>query len=213
MKAMSINKCAALLSHFSRLVFGFSGLFIVALSSLGQGTITFDNPPMPSGTATLTQRYDEAGMSFTPIGSVGFVRQGGVAQAPENGTTYLQALLGSTLQFSYTNGSSFNLVAVDLAEYSTVVPVLTVTFMGYRQDGSIVTTILTPDGVIDGTGPLADFQTFYFGPEFSNLIRVEIPTYGWSLDNLVVAVPEPGVGALVVVGIRARWFFRRRCRA
>src|SRR6266849_3426315 len=49
--------------------------------ALGQGTvlhITFDWPtPQPPGTAVLTNRYDESGMSFTPIGPVGFVRQGG----------------------------------------------------------------------------------------------------------------------------------------
>ena len=63
-------------------------------------------------------------------------------------------------------------------------------------------TDLTTDGIIDGTGPLADFETFTFGPEFSGLTRVEIPTIGWSLDNLAVSlgVPEPGTGALLIVG-------------
>ena len=45
-----------------------------------QGTlqITFDEPtPQPPGTAVLIQRYDESGMTFTPIGVEGFVRRGG----------------------------------------------------------------------------------------------------------------------------------------
>jgi hypothetical protein len=95
----------------------------------------------------------------------------------------------------------FSLASVELAEYSTVVPdAVTVPVIGYRTDGSTVMTSFTTDGIIDGTGFLDDFQTFFFGPEFSELTRVEIPTYGWSLDNLVVVVPEPSSGILLLSG-------------
>jgi hypothetical protein len=173
----------------------------------GQGTftwITFDGPPLqPPGTVYNTQQYYENSMSFTPLaGTVGFGRAGGgVAQLPDNGTAYLQAALGQSLTFGFINGSVFDLRSVDLAEYSTVVPnAVTVHLVGYRPNGSTVTTDLTTDGIIDGSGPLVDFQTFSFGPEFSGLTRVEIPTIGWSLDNLGIRVPEPGAGALVMVG-------------
>jgi hypothetical protein len=103
--------------------------------------------------------------------------------------------------FSLTNGSLFGLVSVDLAEYSTgFTEPVTVHFLGYRLDGSTVTADLTTDGIIDGTGPLPDFQTLYFGPEFTGLTRVEIPTWGWSLDNLFVSVPEPGTWAILTLG-------------
>src|SRR5262245_38652864 len=103
--------------------------------------------------------------------------------------------------FQFSIGSPFNLMSVDLADSSTVVPdAVTVHLVGYRVDGSIVTQDFTTDGIIDGTGPIQDFQTFHFGPEFSNLTRVEIPTSGWSLDNLVVAVPEPSTVALCFAG-------------
>jgi hypothetical protein len=76
-----------------------------------------------------------------------------------------------------------------------------VQFVGYRLDGSVVATDFTTDGIIDGTGPGSDFQTFFFGPEFSNLTRVEIPNAGWSLDNLFVTpVPEPGTFAFFAIG-------------
>ena len=130
-------------------------------------------------------------MSFNPFRSWGFGRVGSnpPSELPDNGTAYLQAALGDSLMLRFTNGSPFNLMSVDLAEYSTVVPdARTVHFVGYRADGSIVTQDFTTDGIIDGTGPVADFQTFYFGPEFSGLSRVEIPTYAWSLDNPVVVV-------------------------
>lgn len=183
-------------------------LFCFLAQCQGQGTlqITFDGPPVqPPGTAKIVQEYDEAGMSFTPIpGSLyGFVRVGinPVGGRPDNGTAYLQAGLGSTLRFSFTNGTYFDLVSVDLAEYSTLFQEpLMVHFVGYRHDGTVVTTDVTTDGIIDGTGPLADFQTFYFSSPFTDLDRVEIPTYGWSLDNLVVSrdVPEPPAGHLLV---------------
>jgi hypothetical protein len=106
------------------------------------------------------------------------------------------------MMFNYINAPAFDLIAVDLAEYSTFFqePV-SVRFLAYRTDGSIVTTTLVTDGIIDGTGPLADFQTFYFGAEFRGLTRVEMPNSGWSLDNLVVSVPEPTAGALLFTGI------------
>jgi len=124
----------------------------------------------------------------------------------------LQALLGSDLMIRLSSGSPFNLMSVDLAEYSTVVPdAVTVHFVGYRFDGSIVTQDFTTDGIIDGTGPGVDFETFHFGPEFSNLSRVEIPTFGWSLDNLVV-VPEPGTWSLIILGAGVATILFRRGR-
>ncbi len=116
--------------------------------------------------------------------------------------------------FSFTNGSAFQMVSLDLAEFSTLYQEpLVVRFLGYHPDGSMVTTDFITDGIIDGTGPVADFQTFYFGPEFSGLTRVEIPTYGWSLDNLVVTIPEPSVGGLLFLGAALggfRFFMRKQ---
>ena len=113
--------------------------------------------------------------------------------------------------FSVSNGSLFGLVSVDLAEYSTVVPdAVTVHFVGYRQDGSTITTDFTTDGIIDGTGPLADFQTFYFDKEWTGLTRVEIPTFGWSLDNLVVSIPEPSAVTIIFLGSAILFCSRRR---
>jgi len=146
------------------------------------------------------------GVWFLPIpGSDGFTRMGGgIPGFPENGTAYLDASLGDSLMFGLDDGSSFDPVSVDLAEYSTLFQQpLTVPFVGYRRDGSTVTASLTTDGIIDGTGPLADFETLHFPPQFASVYQVRIPAYGWSLDNLVLSrwVPEPGTGALVIVGL------------
>jgi hypothetical protein len=149
-------------------------------------------------------------MSFTPIPpDTVFGRQGGSFTGyPENGTAYLQVGFGGTLSFAFTNGTAFDMVSIDLAEYSTVLSdPTTVQFIGYRHDGTIVTTSFTTDGVIDGTGPLRDFQTFTFGSSFTDLVRVEIPSSPWSLDNLAVSIPEPSTPAVLFLGglLLAAW--------
>ncbi len=183
-----------------------------AVASNGQGTlrITFDGPPPQApGTAMLVTRYDEAGLSFTPIstndGRHAFVRRGGGTLGyPENGTAYVQAGLGTTLMFTFTNRSVFDIVSVDLAGYSTVVPEGYFRFVGYRHSGEVVTNDITINGIA--------FQTFALGPQFTGLDRVEIPSTPWSLDNLVLRVPEPACAALAAWGLvllAARWRMAR----
>lgn len=186
----------------------------------GQGPllITFDGPPsLASGSAVLVQSYYESGLVFQPIGipgpgnTFGRVASNPNPARPDNGTAYLQAGLGSTLMFGSTNGFLFDLLSVDLAEYSTVVPnAVTVHFIGYYMDGSTVTRDITTDGIIDGTGPISDFQTFDF-QGWTGLTRVEIPTFGWSLDNVRAwSIPEPTNGALLIVGGITLWLMRSR---
>ena len=114
--------------------------------------------------------------------------------------------------FSFLDGSVFNLISVDLAEFSITVTNTTVPFIGYRQDGSTVMTSFKTDGLIDGPGGVRDFETFYFDTkDWSGLDRVEIPTYGWSLDNLVVStIPEPATVLLAFVGGSLLWAARSR---
>ena len=182
-------------------------VLFVAVWSQAQGTftVTFDGPPvLPPGTARLVQYYSESGVWFlTMPGTDGFGR---VAISPnpgrpDNGTAYVQASLGDSLMFGLEDGSSFDPVSVDLAEYSTLFQQpLGVRFVGYRPDGSTVTANMTTDGIIDGTGPLADVETFYFSRDFSGLTRVEIPLPLWSLDNLRLGIPEPGIGRVLLAG-------------
>ena len=157
--------------------------------------------------AAIVQEYRESGMWFRPIGEPypGIGRRGSATLEgyPRNGTSYIQTLAGQSLVFSFLDNSLFDLQAMDLAEYSTVIGIASVRMIGYRPDGSSVTTVLVTDGIIDGSGPLQDFETFLFGPEWSGLSRVEMPYPGCSLDNLVVAIPEPGTGALILTGIAA----------
>ena len=189
---------------------GVCALLLSVCVANAQGTfqtlsITFDGPPLqPPGSAGVIQSYREAGVWFAPIpGTDGFIRRGSSPPLgwPDNGTACVLGSLGDSLMFGLDDGSDFGLASVDLAEWSTAYPeAVTVPFVGYRRDGSTVTASFTTDGIMDGTGPLADFQTVYFGPEFAGVYRVRIPAYGWSLDNLVVSIPEPGTSTLLAIG-------------
>jgi hypothetical protein len=169
-------------------------------TAAAQGTVTFDGPPVqPRDSASITAYYSEGGMIFVPLApATGFVRNGGGGVIwPENGTAYVQTLSDEAITFDSLRGVPFGLMSVDLAEYSTLFPYpWTVRFVGYRADGSTVTNSFTTDGIIDGTGPLADFETFYFDQSFTNLTRVDVPSYRWSLDNLRFSIPEPSPLAL-----------------
>ncbi len=168
--------------------------------------ITFDGAPaIAPGTGQVVQEYYESGIAFTPIDpnapGAGFGRRGANPTPgwPDSGTTYIQAGLLSTLKFSFPDGSLFGLASVDLAEYSDVLrdPV-TVRFVGYRPDGSTATAAITTGGIFNGVAPV--FQTFYFAPDFTGFERVEIPSVPWSLDNLVVSIPEPAGLTLLLLG-------------
>ena len=122
-------------------------------------------------------------------------------------------LIDSTSSRPWLDNSDFRLVSVDLAELSTAYPEpVRVHFVGYRRDGTMVATDLLTDGIMDGTGPLSDFQTLYFGPAFSGVYQVQIPTIGYWLDNLAVAIPEPGAIPLLALGAGIFHALRLRTR-
>lgn len=179
----------------SSILFSIAAIFLLGrATSFAQTslTITFDGPPpQPPGTEYGTKYYQESGMVFTPATADvdgQFSRcGGGISYFPENGTAYLQD--GTSLVFSFTNGILFSLVSVDLASYSVVDPdPIDIQFVGHRFDGSFVTNSFS--------GTATDFQTFQFGPEFTNLTQVEVFGNSWSLDNLVV---QPGPPVLSII--------------
>ncbi len=188
-------------------------LGLMPLRSEGQGTLQYraafeGPPPIAPNSSVLVSYYSELGMEFRPIGAGQFGRSGGAEPGfAQDGTAYLFAALGNSLSASRSGGQRFGLVSVDLAEFSILYQTpLTVLFVGYRADGTTATTEFKTDGIIDSSGPLADFQTFYFGPSFADLVRVEMPTYGWALDNMVFSqVPEPASVAMLLVGGLVLW--------
>ena len=89
-----------------------------------------------------------------------------------------------------------------------------------RQCGiATFTTDLVPS---DGPGPNVDFETFYFGPGWTNLVAIEflvIPpdedTRQMGYDNIVLnvePVPEPSSVLLALIGVASLALCRRRIR-
>jgi len=208
--------------RINAVVAGGLALFCLVARCSGQGTMTvrFEGPPFPGatypqppGTTSPISQYSESGMRFwDPSGPQPLVLSGGgMTWAPENGTAYLRVISGG-VAFGFNSLALFDLVSLDLAEFSTGLPgPVTVHVVGYRVQDQIAGTVdLTTDGVNDGTGPLADFQTFTFDDRFRNLYRVELSTGGFSLDNVVVGgIPEPSAGGLVLLGALCGLGWRR----
>lgn len=107
---------------------------------------------------------------------------------PNNGTAHVAPLSGQRpLSITRPGGGTFSLVSVDLAEYSTVFPTAKdIPWTGTTATGQTVTTTFRIDGIIDGTGPTADFQTFTFPATFQNLVSASVTVDLYSMDNLSV---------------------------
>jgi hypothetical protein len=163
--------------------------------------LTFDPPTLKHGGYSLTT-YSESGVVFTGTLSGSFAHTDtGLYGRPDDGSAHLDITRYYT-QFKFQNGSLFTLDRLDLAEYSTVYAYpQRATFHGYKPDNSIVVFSFTTDGIIDGTGPLADFQTVYFPDTFSGLQRVEFAGAGYAIDNVhLTLVPEPSPAILALFG-------------
>ncbi len=171
--------------------------------SRGQGTFKFEGQPIGTVSGGLGT-YTEGGMRFSVIspGSM-YAIGGGVASYPDNGSAYLYAP-DNGIWFGPTNtfpsSAAFNLISFDAAEHAGGGP-LSLMVIGYKPMAGTVTNFFAMDGIIDGTGPLQDFQTFTLSSDFTSLFRVEI--YGrLALDNVFVtsAILEPTTGSLALVG-------------
>lgn len=203
----------------SRFASAMMGVVLTAsiLSVPAQGTITFIN----GGT---TQNYYEGGMGFHVVAptnqplmlEVMVLIRAGISSHPTNGTPHMEfdrsyLTQSNYVVFSLTSGSLFGLTSVDLADtFAPSSTPVSITFNGILADNSVVTTTFTTAG-----GGSATFQNFLFGAAFaSGLVRVEIPSAVWAMDNLVFGnvtpVPEPGTVSLIAVGLLA--FAMRRIK-
>lgn len=189
------------------------GILAGNIFSVPAAIITFENPPVTGGYLSY-QLYSENDVLFRITASdaefsLAWMRRHNpnADLYADSGSTHMEfkrdyAFPNDLVSFSQTNGTSFGIIAVDLAEPEPNWHVAsTVIFAGLKTDGSMVTNTFTTDGFNDGKGGLADFQTFTFDSSFSSgLTSVQIVTPFWAMDNLVI-VPEPGSTSLLVVGI------------
>jgi hypothetical protein len=206
-----------------------TGLLVLAGmgAAQAQGVITFNDPWMNNGVdGFILDYYDGFSFRVVPphappvqVDEVKRVGAFGPPGYPANGS--VRAVWINTLgtpqyvlfartnaarfgDYNFTAGAPFGLISVDLAD--PVAPSLTpidITFNGFRADGSMVSQTFTVGG-----GGSSSFQRVYFGPAFAHgLVRVEIPSPAWAMDN-IVWIPEPGGAALLGLGLLA-WAARR----
>lgn len=191
--------------------------------------INFDSAP-GSGNPIITS-YAESGFTFTSshmhtVDSPTICLYGGCV---DDGTTYLSeeaGSLGGPITMSSTNGSAFNLLGFDGAEVFLDAAAASaggfpnanmINVVGTLMGGGTVSALLSLDGLADGAGGIADFQSFNLAG-FTNLSSVVFSgltdtggTGGISLDNLNVAsVPEPGSLLLLGIGLLGFSVVRRR---
>ena len=194
-------------------------LACLASSCFGQGTLRFTFEGQPTGTRTLMFEYLESGMRFGgPYGLANLWLTGsGLSGYPDNGTSYLGVPAESQLRFSFSTFPStyFNLFSFDAAEGETTLPgPVTLQVVGYKGMGMTVTNTFVTDGINDGTGPLSDFQTFTLDSGFQNLSRVDIISSRFSIDNILIGIPEPSAFALTLLGTLCgmgwRWVSAKR---
>jgi hypothetical protein len=185
-------------------VFVVGAFMATGLDLLGQGVIGFIGHPGPYGTT-----YYEAGMSFRVVAPSADVPTDGMgvvgpittpSNVPYNPTSYMffyRYSADNYVSFGLTNGSTFGLSSVQLADPNSPSPgPVSISFKGVRGDGSFATTTF----VTPGNGATS-FQTYLFSSAFgSGCVRVEIHANRWAMDNLVW-IPEPGGGWLLLCGL------------
>ena len=194
-----------------------AGLLLASATAIrAQGTVTFDQPWLINGIQGYSFYYDASGLGMVvnpgpPQPHDSMTRVGvGLAGHPSNGTPHMEFVnmlsISEYVVFSLTTGNAFGVTSVDLAD--TAAPSTTpvsITFNGFRTDGSMVSETFTVGG-----GGASTFQTYSFDTDFANgLLRVEIPSAAWAADN-IVWVPEPSSVGLLFVGLLVFAARRRR---
>jgi hypothetical protein len=201
-------------------------VFWGASSARSQGTINFDYPWVNDGLGGFSLNY-YSGMSFRvdpyppqPHDDVMLVGATGPAGYPHNGTPYAafistlgipqQVIFARTNAASlgrpFLNGDHFGLLSVDLADpMAPSLSPVAITFNGFKAGGVMVSQTFTVGG-----GGSSSFQKVYFGSDFAGgLLRVEIPSPAWAMDN-IVWIPEPNGAALLLGGLVFLALRRRR---
>ena len=132
---------------------------------------------------------------------------------PNNGSAYLHSSIYSSIYIQAHQSDSFDLISLDLGEYSSYASNSSVTITGFKINGNQISTTLQLDSLFDGLGGINDFQLIALDASWSNLTRVEFDNSAYSLDNIQLdlkPVPVPaavwlfGSGLIGLVGVARR---------
>jgi hypothetical protein len=197
-------------------------------------TVSFDSQPVAWHTSVFTDNgfdIDPTVMGANPNYALTATWANFAPQGPDNGTIHLHSRDATTV-FSITEstGKVFSLLNFDGAESHEGLPGLwaqAIQVTGLINGGGTVTASFSLDGIQDGFGGSADFESFVLPSTFSNLVEVQFRGIGpntstnwYHIDNLdfdtVTSTPEPVSMALLgltgIGGIGLRWRQWRKAR-
>ena len=193
---------------------------MVALVCVSAQAAIIDFNSVPAG-VPIVSSYSEDGFTFTSshfhtVSSGSLCGSGGCA---DDGSGYIgeeDGGLGDNIYMAKDDGGIFSLTGFDAAELFVSAPSAYpnanwITVVGDLFGGGTISASFNLDGIVDGAGGNADFQTFFMAPGFSNLIGVSFGGYtfdgtgGLALDNIMVDMsvnlPEPQALLLMMIGL------------
>ena len=190
-------------------------------------TITFEDIAVPPGSSLIEASETSAGFLFTSPSDHIHRTNAGNPSFADDGSTYLfihdngGANAGNALMMNLASGGTFSLDAIDLSEGFVGFGADSVHVVGNLSGGGTISTDFTLDGIIDGTGPLDDFQHAVFGAGWTDLTQVTfsgiggtINEHAFAVDNIEVngttPVPEPATLTLLGLGLSALRLRRKR---
>lgn len=105
---------------------------------------------------------------------------------------YNQGWVFPTVDMTSLQAETFDLVQLDVSEATFLANTVQVRFTGTHPNGTTEVLLHDVDMILDGSGPLNDFETLTFGPEWSNLSKLTMQSTGGVkeaevvYDNIVV---------------------------
>ena len=198
-------------------------VLVVLAVSIGNAqatTVTFEDVAIADG-PTFATDVTSSGFCLDTAANHSHITTGDAFAS--NGTRFMgiDSFVGpDTTTISPVGGGAFTLTSIDIGEWSFGGGELWarhVVVTGNLSGGGTVSRTLDLDGIFDGPGGAADFQTFAFNASWTNLSSVALEGTGafagnyFGIDNVVVnAVPEPGT--LTLLGLGSAYLVRRRQR-